>query len=135
MNRADAARIGGMERQTLRDWVHRFNERGPEGLKDDVARPRPCRLTASQEAELAAIVETGPVVAVHGVVRRRRVDLQALIAERFGVTYHPRTVSKLLKVRGFLHVSARPRHPKQDGEVIQAFKKTFPGRSRCTSST
>ena len=126
MSRADAARIGGMDRQTLRDWVHRFNEHGPEGLKDDLARPRPRRLTASQEAELAAIVETGPDVAVHGVVRWRRVDLQALIAERFGVTYHPRTVSKLLKVLGFSHVSGRPRHPKQDGEVIQTFKKLPP---------
>ncbi len=61
-----AARIGGMDRQTLRDWVHRFNEHGPEGLKDDWARPRPHRLTAAQQAELAAIVEAGPDYAVHG---------------------------------------------------------------------
>jgi transposase len=124
MNRTEAARIGGMDRQTLRDWVHRFNEHGPDGLKDDWARPRPRRLTAAQEAELAAIVETGPDRAVHGVVRWRRVDLRALVAERFGVEYHERTIGKLLKALGFSHVSARPRHPKQDGEVIQAFKKT-----------
>lgn len=133
MNRTEAARIGGMDRQTLRDWVHRFNEYGPEGLKDDLARPRPRRLTADQQAELATIVETGPDRAVHGVVRWRRVDLQALVAERFGVAYHERTIGKLLKVLGFSHVSARPRHPKQDGEVIQAFKKTSPVRSRRTS--
>ncbi len=60
MNRTEAARIGGMDRQTLRDWVHRFNERGPDGLKDDLARDKPRRLTAAQQAELAAIVETGP---------------------------------------------------------------------------
>jgi transposase len=85
MNRTEAARIGGMDRQTLRDWVHRFNERGPEGLKDDLARDKPRRLTAAQQAELAAIVETGPEHAVDGVVRWRRIDQKALVAERFGV--------------------------------------------------
>jgi len=134
MNRADAARIGGMDRQTLRDWVHRFNERGPDGLKDDLARDKPRRLTAAQQAELVAIVEIGPVHAVHGVVRWRRVDLKALVAERFGVDYHERTIGKLLKVLGFSHVSARLRHPKQDGEVITAFKKTLRARSRLMSA-
>jgi transposase len=130
MNRADAARIGGMDRQTLRDWVHRFNERGPEGLKDDLARDKPRRLTAAQQAELVEIVEIGPDRAVHGVVRWRRVDLKALVAERFGIEYHERTIGKLLKVLGFSHVSARPRHPKQDGEVIATFKKTSRARSK-----
>lgn len=134
MNRTEAARIGGMDRQTLRDWVHRFNERGPEGLKDDLARDKPRRLTTAQQAELAAIVETGPDRAVHGVVRWRRVDLQALVAERFGVAYHERTIGKLLKALGFSHVSARPRHPKQDGAVIAAFKKTSHARSRPMSA-
>jgi transposase len=130
MNRTEAAKIGGMDRQTLRDWVHRFNEHGPEGLKDDWARPRPRRLTAVQLAELAVIVETGPDRAIHGVVRWRRIDLQRLVAERFGVDYHERTIGKLLKEMGFSHVSARPRHPKQDGETIQAFKKTSRARSK-----
>lgn len=133
MNRTQAARIGGMDRQTLRDWVHRFNEHGPEGLKDDLARPRPRRLTAAQLAELSTIVETGPDRAVHGVVRWRRADLRELVAARFGVAYHERTIGKLLKDLGFSHISARPRHPKQDGEVIQAFKKTSRARSRRTS--
>ena len=113
-----------MDRQTLRDWVHRFNERGPEGLKDDLARDKPRRLTTAQQAELAAIVETGPDRAVHGVVRWRRVDLQALVAERFGVAYHERTIGKILKQIGFSHISARPHHPAQDARVIEAFKKT-----------
>jgi transposase len=130
MSRAEAAKIGGMDRQTLRDWVHRFNARGPEGLKDDRAREKPRRLSATQQAELAEIVETGPDRAVDGVVRWRRIDLQRVIAERFGVEYHERTISKLLKHLGFSHISARPRHPKQDGEVIAAFKKTSAGRLR-----
>jgi transposase len=135
MNRTEAARIGGMDRQTLRDWVHRFNERGPEGLKDDWDRDRPRRLTAAQQAELESLVETGPDRAVHGVVRWRRVDLQALIAERFGVEYHERTIGKLLKHLGFSHISARPRHPAQDTGTITAFKKTSPARSRRMSDT
>ncbi len=133
MSRADAARIGGMDRQTLRDWVHRFNEGGPDGLRDNWVRSKPRRLTEAQQAELAGIVEAGPDRAVDGVVRWRRVDLQRVITERFGVVYHERTVGKLLKALGFSHVSARPRHPKQDGAVIEAFKKTGHARSQPTS--
>jgi transposase len=125
MNRTDAARIGGMDRQTLRDWVHRFNERGPDGLKDTWSKGNPPRLSSDQQAELARLVETGPDRAVHGVVRWRRVDLQRLIAERFGVAYHERTIGKILHQLGFSHISARPRHPAQDGQTVAAFKKTF----------
>ena len=124
MSRPDAARVGGMDRQTLRDWVHRFNERGPDGLTDSWSKGKPPRLSAAQQAELARLVETGPDRAVHGVVRWRRVDLQAVIAERFGVAYHERTVGKLLHQLGFSHVSARPRHPAQDEQTVAAFKKT-----------
>jgi transposase len=124
MNRTDAARIGGMDRQTLRDWVHRFDERGPDGLKDTWSKGNPPRLSPDQQAELARLVETGPDRAVHGVVRWRRIDLKHLIAERFGVAYHERTVGKILKQLGFSHISARPRHPAQDGQTVAAFKKT-----------
>jgi transposase len=124
MSRAEAARIGGMDRQTLRDWVHRFNEHGPEGLKDAWSKGNPPRLSPDQQADLARLVETGPDRAAHGVVRWRRIDLQRLIAERFGVAYHGRTVGKILHQLGFSHISARPRHPAQDGQTIEAFKKT-----------
>ncbi len=124
MSRADAARIGGMDRQTLRDWVHRFNERGPDGLKDTWSKGNPPRLSAEQQAELARLVEAGPDRAVHGIVRWRRIDLQRLIGERFGVTYHERTVGKILHKLGFSHISARPRHPAQDERIVAEFKKT-----------
>lgn len=128
MNRADAARVGGMDRQTLRDWVHRFNEAGPEGLKEAwYGGPEP-RLSPDQKAELAAIVQAGPTPEIDGVVRWRRLDLKRVIEERFGVAYHERYVGKLLKQLGFSHVSARPRHPAQDGEIIEAYKKTFRAR-------
>lgn len=127
MSRADAARIGGMDRQTLRDWVIRFNEAGPQGLKDRwVAKPR--RLTTEQMKDFAGIVKTGPDPDVDGVVRWRRVDLQRIIEDRFGVVYHERTISKLLAALGFSHISARPRHPAQNAKVIEAFKKTSPAR-------
>lgn len=128
MSREDAARIGGMDRQTLRDWVHRFNASGPEGLKDAwYGGPEP-RLSVAQKAKLAEIVETGPDPAVDGVVRWRRIDLQKVIRERFGVHYHERYVGKLLKDIGFSHMSARPRHPAQDGEIVEAYKKTSRAR-------
>jgi transposase len=128
MNRTEAARIGGMDRQTLRDWVHRFNEHGPEGLKDSWSKGPAPRLSAEQRAEIAQLVETGPDRAVHGVVRWRRIDLKRVIAERFGIAYHERTVGKLLEALGFSHVSGRPRHPAQDAGTIEAFKKTSPSR-------
>ncbi len=128
MSRTEAARIGGMDRQTLRDWVHRFNERGPDGLKDRWSKGNPPRLSAEQQAELAQLVETGPDRAQHGVVRWRRIDLKHLIAERFGVVYHERTVGKILHQLGFSHISARPRHPAQDERIVAEFKK--PSRRR-----
>ena len=70
------------------------------------------------------VSETGPDRAVHGVVRWRRIDLQRLIAARFGVAYHERTIGKILNSLGFSHISARPRHPAQDGQTVAAFKKT-----------
>jgi len=124
MTRAEAAKIGGMDRQTLRDWVHRFNEDGPEGLSNRKGAGRPRMLSDEQMAELGEIVTTGPDPATDGVVRWRRVDLQKVIEKRFGVTYSERAISDLLKVLGFSHISARPQHPAQDERVIEAFKKT-----------
>jgi transposase len=126
MNRTEAARIGGMDRQTLRDWVHRFNAHGPDGLLDSWSKGPESRLSEEQRGEIAQLVETGPDRAVHGVVRWRRVDLQRVILERFGVAYHERTIGKLLTALGFSHISARPRHPAQDARTIEGFKKTFP---------
>ena len=124
MTRTEAARVGGMDRQTLRDWVHRFNQRGPDGLKDIPSKGHPSRLSPDQQAELTQLVETGPDRALHGVVRWRRIDLKHLIAERFGVVYHERTVGKILHQLGFRHISARPRHPAQDERSVAEFKKT-----------
>ena len=126
MSRGEAARIGGMDRQILRDWVIRFNEFGPDGLIDRKAPGALRRLNADQMAELGKIIAAGPDPAVHGVVRWRCCDLQSVIEERFGVAYKERAVGNLLKVLGFGHMSGRPQHPRQDVRVIDAFKKTLP---------
>lgn len=126
MSRASAATLGGMDRQTLRDWVHRFNATGPSGLIDRKPPGAAPRLTSAQEAELAALVEAGPNPEADEVVRWRCIDLQALIRRRFGVDYHERTVGKLLVRLGFAHISQRPRHHGQNPEDLAAFKKTSP---------
>jgi transposase len=126
MSRTQAARIGGMDRQTLRHWVLRFNADGPEGLLDRWSPGPARRLSDDQLRELAGIVETGPDMQTDGVVRWRRVDLQAVIKEYFGVDYSARWVSQILHDLGFSHMSARPQHPKQNAKVIKAFKKTSP---------
>jgi transposase len=128
MVRGEAAKIGGMDRQTLRDWVHRFNALGPDGLKDDWSSGPTPRLSSEQLAELSQIVQAGPDLKTDGVVRWRRVDLKGVIAKRFGVDFHERYVGALLKKLGFSHISARPRHPLQDGLIVEAFKKTLPAR-------
>ncbi len=130
MDRGAAAKIGGMDRQTLRDWVHRFNASGPTGLFDNwTDGPKP-RLSEEQLAQLAQGVEAGPDREIDGVVRWRRIDLKRVIAERFGVDFHPRYVGKLLKKLGFSHIRARPRHPAQDERIVEAFKTYGPPRSQ-----
>jgi transposase len=131
-SRTEAARIGGMDRQTLRDWVIRFNEEGPDGLTD---RPRPggpCKLNDSQLEEVASLVEAGPDHHVHGVQRWRAQDLARVIEDRFGVVYAERSVLDLLKRLSFSHISGRPQHPGQDPQVIEDFKTTFPALSKLT---
>jgi len=125
-NRSEAARVGAMDRQTLRDWIHRFNQEGAAGLIDRKAPGAACRLTAGQEAELAALIDAGPDRERDGVVRWRCVDLQQQILARWNVAYHESTVGKLMRRLGFRHISARPRHLGQDPAEIEAFKKTFP---------
>jgi len=113
-----------MDRQTLRDWVHRFAA-GPDGLFDNwTSGPKP-RLSQDQLAEFARIVETGPDRKVDGVVRWRRINLKRVIAERFGVDFHVRYVGKPLKKLGFSHMSARPRHAARDERIVEAYKKNF----------
>lgn len=130
MSRADAARIGGMDRQTLRDWVHRFNEQGPDGLTNREGAGRPRLLNDDQMQALSQIVETGPDRHTDGVVRWRRIDLVAVIEERFGVECSERVISDYLKELDFSRISGRPQHPKQDERVIDTFKKTSPIRSQ-----
>ena len=125
-SREEAARHAGMDRQTLRDWVHRYNAEGLAGLRDRRRPgPRP-RLTPEQEAELATAVERGPDPDRDGVVRWRRVDLRALIEARFAVRLHERSVGKVLRRLGFARLSVRPRHPKADAAAQAAFKKASP---------
>ncbi len=130
MSRYEAAKIGGMDRQILRDWVLRFNAEGPEGLSDRKAPGAKRRLNDAQMRQLDIIVKTGPDPAVDGVVRWRCCDLAKLIKERFGVSYKERAISNLLKDLDFSRISGRPQHPKQDVRIIDAFKKTSPTRSQ-----
>lgn len=125
-DRETAAEICGMARQTLRDWVHRYNAEGLAGLANRPSPGRPPRLSGEQKAELAEWVEAGPDPERDGVVRWRRVDLKRRIEVEFGVVMHERTVGKQLRALGLRRLSARPRHPKADPVAQEAFKKTSP---------
>jgi len=125
-SREDAAKIGGMDRQTLRDWVIRFNERGPDGLINVPSPGVPPKLDEEHKAFLARTVEEGPIPAVHGVVRWRACDLIMRLHEEFGLSVSDDTIYRALKDLGFSHLSARPKAYKQDAEAMDAFKKTLP---------
>lgn len=125
-SREEAALAGGMDRQTLRDWVIRFNQQGPEGLVNKPSPGAPGKLNDEHKAFLACIVDEGPIPAIHGVVRWRACDLIMRLHEEFGLSVSDDTVYRALKELGFSHVSARPKAYKQDAEAIDAFKKTLP---------
>ena len=122
-SRREAAESCGMDRQTLRDWIIRYNADGLTGLPDRVPPGPAFRLAPEQMAELAALVEAGPDPAVDHVVRWRRVDLRRVIAKRFGVELHERTVGKLLHRLGFTKLSVRPKHPKTDPAAQAEWEK------------
>ena len=124
VDRTTAARSCGMDRQTLRDWVHRYNAEGVAGLVDRPRPGRPPRLSGAALDDLIEIVEAGPEVERDGVVRWRCADLAAVVAARFGVTLSERSVGRLLNDRGYVRLKPRPQHPKADPEAQVAFKKT-----------
>jgi transposase len=127
-SRAEAAEACGMDRQTLRDWVHRYNDGGIPALSDQPHRGRPARLSAEQMAELKALVLKGPEPERDGVVRWRCIDLRGEIARRFSVELHERSVGKLLRRLGLVRLQPRPYHPKKNADAQEAFKKTSPPR-------
>jgi transposase len=123
MSRRAAAEAAGMDRQTLRDWVHRYNEAGPEGLKDKPRSGRPPRLTEGQQAALRALILRGPDPERDGVSSWRIEDLCRIAEERFGVRYHEGGMLRLVKSLGLSWQKTRPRHPQADPAAVRAFKR------------
>lgn len=124
--RTEAARIGGVGVQIVRDWVMKFNALGPDGLFDRKAPGQPSRLKDEHRQVLAAVIESGPIPAIHGVVRWRIVDLCQWLYEEFRVTVSKQTLSRELRGMGYRKLSARPRHHAQAEGAIENFKKLSP---------
>ena len=124
--RSEAAGLNGMDRQTLSDWVHRYNADGIAGLKSRKSPGRDPFLTAAQKAELRELVIQGPDPAVHKVVRWRCADLRAEVARRWSVEVHESTIGAWLGALGLTRLQPRPVHPKKDAEAETTFKKTSP---------
>jgi transposase len=122
--RQRAAAQSGMERQTLCDWVHRYNAAGIKGLRSRKSPGKAALLNDAQKAELKALVLAGPDPARHQVVRWRCVDLQGEIARRFSVEVHESTVGKWLHQLGLAVIKPRPFHPQRDLEKQETYKKT-----------
>lgn len=124
--RTEAAKIGGVGRQIIRDWVLRFNARGADGLLNGKSPGQPSKLNDVQRQAIVRMIESGPIPAVHGVVRWRLIDLAQWIFEEFRITIAKQTLSRELRALGYRKLSARPRHHAQAAGVIEDFKKTSP---------
>src|ERR1700693_1670932 len=122
--RTEAAKIGGVGRQIIRDWVLRFNARGPDGLLHGKAPGQPPKLNDAQRQSIARMIESGPIPAIHDVVRWRLIDLAQWIFEEFRITIAKQTLSRELRTMGYRKLSARPRHHAQAEGAIEDFKKT-----------
>jgi len=125
-SRAEAAEQNGMDRQTLSDWVHRYNATGIEGLKSCHPPGAAPLLNEVQKAELRELVVKGPDPEKDKVIRWRCLDLQEEVARRFSVRVHESTVGKWLRQFGLTRLQPRPCHPKTDLVAQETFKKTSP---------
>ena len=125
-SRTEAARIGGVTGQIVRDWVVKFNAHGPDGLIDRKPPGQPSKLTDAHRAALVARVDAGPIPAVHGVVRWRLIDLIQWLWEEFRITISKQTLSRELRAMEYRKLSARPRHHAKNEAAVSAFKKTSP---------
>ncbi len=125
-SRTEAARIGGVTGQIVRDWVVKFNAHGPDGLIDRKPPGQPSKLTDAHRAALVARVDAGPIPAVHGVVRWRLVDLIQWVWEEFRISISKQTLSRELRALDYRKLSARPRHHAKSEAAVIALKKTFP---------
>ena len=125
-SRTEAARIGGVTLQIVRDWVLKFNAHGPDGLINGKPPGQPSRLTDAHRSALAAIIESGPLPAVHGVVRWRLVDLIQWLWDEHRVPISKQTLSREVRALGYRKLSARPRHHAKSDAAVAAFKKISP---------
>ena len=123
MDRGAAAQAAGMDRQTLRDWVIRYNVEGVEGLCDRPRSGRPTWLSEADQAALKAIVLRGPDPDRDGVSTWRAIDLCRVAEERFGVAYSEDGMLRLLKALDLSHQKIRPRHPQADRAAAERFKR------------
>lgn len=124
--RGEAAKIGGVTLQVVRDWVLRFNAHGESGLVDRKAPGQPSLLKNEHRAALMRMIEDGPTPAIHGVVRWRIVDLCQWMFEEFRIAVSDTTMSRQLRAMGYRKLSARPRHHAQAEGAIEDFKKASP---------
>jgi len=122
--RTEAAGIGGVTLQIIRDWVMRFNARGAFGLLDGKSPGQPTRLNDVQRQAIVRMIESGPIPEIHGVVRWRLIDLSQWVYEEFRITVAKQTLSRELRAMGYRKLSARPRHHAQAEEAIEDFKKS-----------
>jgi transposase len=130
--RTEAAKIGGVGRQIIRDWAFWFNAHGPDGLRNGKSPGQPCKLNDAQRLAIVRMIESGPIPAVHGVVRWRLIDLAQWIFEEFRITIAKQTLSRELHAMGYRklwHGRAITRKPRARSRILKKLPHA-PGRNR-----
>ena len=123
MDRASAARLAGMDRQTLRDWVHRYNAEGIAGLSD---RPMPGRTPKLTEGQMARSRRSCCAVRIRrwtGSGAGGWSSCAGMVEDRWDVVYSETRMLRLLWSLDLSHRKTRPLHPQADDKAQEAFKK------------
>lgn len=120
-NRTQVAAMTKVSRRIVNQWVSNYLNLGLAGLESKKSPGRPGRLTDAQQEQLTEMLSQAAKSETGG--RLTGQDIKQYVLAEFGVDFHLNHVYKLLRKLGFSWLSSRSRHPKQDPEVIETFKK------------
>ncbi|MEQ1696204.1 MAG: winged helix-turn-helix domain-containing protein [Hyphomicrobiaceae bacterium] len=127
-SRTEAAKLANLTAQTLRDAVLRYNAEGLAGLYNRPSPGRKPKLNVEQKAALKALILQGPDIEAEGISAYTLEDLAAIARDKWGISYHRASMSRVVRKLGMSRQKAWPYNPKQDPAAAEAFKKS-PGNT------
>jgi transposase len=120
-SRSEIATYLKVSRTSVNKWVSIYLNEGIEGLKEKPRTGRPSFLSVAQQKQLAQFINDKARSDEGG--RLIGADIHAYIEKEFNKTYHTDSIYYLLKKMGFSWITSRSKHPKQDKQAQEHFKK------------